>query len=139
MKTVEMYTTQTCPYCSAAKALLRKRMRGLRASLPAEALRRRSEAVCARVMALDAWRDARTVALFIANEHEVQLDGLLDDARSRGVTVAIPAVRAAPTMPPAGPDRIASLPWNRCASANPPLDCMKYSRTPPSSLATCST
>ncbi len=76
-----------------AKALLRKRMRGLRAALPAEAIRRRSEAVCARVMSLDAWREARTVALFIANEHEVKLDGLLDDARSRGVTVAIPAVR----------------------------------------------
>ncbi len=25
MKTVEIYTTQTCPYCSAAKALLRKK------------------------------------------------------------------------------------------------------------------
>ena len=26
-----------------------------------------------------------------------------------------------PTMPPAGPDRIASLPWKRCASVSPPL------------------
>jgi glutaredoxin 3 len=25
MKTVEIYTTQTCPYCTAAKALLRDR------------------------------------------------------------------------------------------------------------------
>lgn len=25
MKTVEIYTTQTCPYCMAAKALLRKK------------------------------------------------------------------------------------------------------------------
>lgn len=25
MKTVEIYTTQTCPYCHAAKALLRKK------------------------------------------------------------------------------------------------------------------
>jgi glutaredoxin 3 len=25
MKTVEIYTTQTCPYCTAAKALLRKK------------------------------------------------------------------------------------------------------------------
>ena len=52
---------------------------------------------------------------------------------------AIAAVRAAPTMPPAGPDRIASLPWKPCASANPPFDCMKYSRTPASSLSTCAT
>ena len=49
---------------------------------------------------------------------------------------AMAAVRAAPTMPPAGPDRMASLPWNRCASASPPFDCMKYSRTPASSAAT---
>ena len=49
------------------------------------------------------------------------------------------AVRAAPTIPPAGPDRIASLPWNPLASASPPLDCMKYSRVPRSSDATCST
>ena len=52
---------------------------------------------------------------------------------------AIAAVRAAPTMPPAGPDRMASLPWKCRASASPPLDCMKYSRTPSSSAATWST
>ncbi len=34
----------------------------------------------------------------------------------------------APTMPPAGPDRIASLPWNRCASVKPPDDCMNCKR-----------
>ena len=49
---------------------------------------------------------------------------------------AMPAVRAAPTMPPAGPDRMASLPWKLCASVRPPLDCMKYSRVPVSSAAT---
>ena len=50
-----------------------------------------------------------------------------DDAcRARAAT----AVRTMPTMPPAGPDRIASLPWNACASVRPPEDCMKYSRTP---------
>ena len=49
------------------------------------------------------------------------------------------AVRAAPTMPPAGPDRIASLPWNAAASVSPPEDCMKYSFTPGNSPATWST
>ena len=38
---------------------------------------------------------------------------------------AATAVRTMPTMPPAGPDRIASLPWNPLASASPPDDCMK--------------
>lgn len=93
--------TERAPYDEAAlaqlrpraKAALRKRMKGLRAALPAEAARRRSEAICARVLSLDAWRAARCVSLFIAAEHEVQLDALLADARARGVTVAVPAVR----------------------------------------------
>ncbi|COW94326.1 Uncharacterised protein [Mycobacterium tuberculosis] len=33
-------------------------------------------------------------------------------------------------MPPAGPDRIASLPRKCPACASPPLDCMNISRTP---------
>ena len=48
-------------------------------------------------------------------------------------------VRTMPTMPPAGLDRIASLPWKPPASARPPDDCMKYSRTPGISAATSST
>ncbi len=35
------------------------------------------------------------------------------------------AVAAAPTMPPAGPERIASFPSNIAASVSPPEDCMK--------------
>ena len=47
------------------------------------------------------------------------------------------AVSTAPTMPPAGPERMASLPWNSRASVRPPFDCMNMSRTPsPSSSAT---
>ena len=34
-----------------------------------------------------------------------------------------------PTIPPAGPDRIASFPWNAAPSASPPLDCMNSGRT----------
>ena len=75
-----------------AKALLRKKMRGLRASLPAEAARRRSEAICARVLALPAWQRARAVSLFVPTDEEVQLDALFDDARRRGITVAVPRV-----------------------------------------------
>ncbi len=52
---------------------------------------------------------------------------------------AAAAVRAMPTMPPAGPERMESLPRNRCASASPPLDCMNSTRVPPSSPATWST
>ena len=61
---------------------------------------------------------------------------------SKPITFSMPAnsaVRAMPTMPPAGPDRIASLPWKACASVSPPEDCMKNSLTPGISAATCST
>ena len=49
------------------------------------------------------------------------------------------AVRAMPTMPPAGPDRMESLPRNDCALARPPWDCMNCTRTPGSSLVTLAT
>ena len=38
------------------------------------------------------------------------------------------AVSTAPTTPPAGPDRIASLPLNRWAEVSPPDDCMNKRR-----------
>jgi len=51
-----------------------------------------------------------------------------------------------PTTPPAGPERMASLPWNRCAAVSPPDDIMNIRRVDVSaaflssnSLATCAT
>ncbi len=41
---------------------------------------------------------------------------------------AIRLVRTAPTTPPAGPDRMASLPWNISAPVRPPEDCMNIRR-----------
>ena len=58
---------------------------------------------------------------------------------SKPITLAWPAraaVRAMPTMPPAGPDRMASLPAKAWASVSPPDDCMKNSFTPGISAAT---
>ena len=58
---------------------------------------------------------------------------------SKPMTLPNPAaadVRAMPTIPPAGPDRIESLPRNVRASVSPPLDCMNCSRTPLSSPVT---
>ena len=49
---------------------------------------------------------------------------------SKPMTRPKPAMRAvstAPTTPPAGPDRMASLPLNRCAEVSPPEDCMNRS------------
>ncbi|MFO0608568.1 MAG: 5-formyltetrahydrofolate cyclo-ligase [Polyangiales bacterium] len=75
-----------------AKAELRKRYRGLRASHPASARAARSAAICRAVMALDAWGAARVVALFSSLDDEVDLRPLVDDARARGVTVCLPCV-----------------------------------------------
>ena len=50
------------------------------------------------------------------------------------------AVRAMPTMPPAGPDRMESLPRKRAAAVSPPFDCMNDSGTSgPNSRVTWST
>ena len=49
---------------------------------------------------------------------------------SKPITRVKPASRAvstAPTTPPAGPDRMASFPLNRCAEVSPPEDCMNSS------------
>ncbi len=52
-------------------------------------------------------------------------------------------VSAKPTTPPAGPERIASLPWNKEAAVRPPEDIMNMTRAPvratSSSSATCAT
>ena len=69
------------------------------------------------------------------------VDLILSDWEMPNMTGAelLTAVRAMPTMPPAGPERMASFPWNARASVNPPDDCMKNSFTPGISPATCST
>jgi len=59
--------------------------------------------------------------------------------RNQPVKPASALTRTAPTMPPAGPDRMASLPRNICASTRPPLLCMNIRRTSPSARATWST
>ena len=40
------------------------------------------------------------------------------------------AVSTQPTTPPAGPDKMASRPWNRLASVSPPEDIMNMSLAP---------
>jgi 5-formyltetrahydrofolate cyclo-ligase len=75
-----------------AKALLRKRMRQLRGTLPAEARARRTAADSARVIALPCWQSARSVALFASMPDEFDTRALLDDAVARGLDVAMPVV-----------------------------------------------
>jgi 5-formyltetrahydrofolate cyclo-ligase len=79
-----------------AKAVLRKRYRGLRAAIPAGAIAERSARVVAALERLDLVREARAVALFhpIDGKNEVDLRALDGALRARGVAVAYPAIDA---------------------------------------------
>lgn len=75
-----------------AKRELRKRMRAVRAALPAAAIAERSGAIVDRVCALDAWAKARTVALFSSMADEVQCSSLVSRAKEQGKRVVLPVV-----------------------------------------------
>lgn len=76
-----------------AKRELRKRLRGVRGSLPASAVARRSEEIRRRITSSPLYRDARSLALFwpIEGRNEVDLRPLVDLARADGKRVAFPA------------------------------------------------
>ena len=76
------------------KAALRKRMRGLRNTMPAAACATRSEAIAGALDALPELAAARHVALFhpIEERHEVDLRPFDAALRTRGVSVYYPAI-----------------------------------------------
>jgi 5-formyltetrahydrofolate cyclo-ligase len=76
-----------------AKRELRKRLRGVRNSLPASALLRRSEAIRGLLTASPMYQQARSIGLFwpIEGRNEVDLRPLVDEARAAGKRVAFPA------------------------------------------------
>jgi 5-formyltetrahydrofolate cyclo-ligase len=76
------------------KAELRKRMRGLRKTLPASACAERSARIVGRLLELEPLARARAVALFwpIEERHEVDLRALDARLRERGMRVSYPAV-----------------------------------------------
>jgi 5-formyltetrahydrofolate cyclo-ligase len=76
------------------KTELRKRMRGLRKTLPASACAERSSRIIARLVALEPLEQARAVALFwpIEERHEVDLRPLDATLRKRGARIAYPGV-----------------------------------------------
>lgn len=78
------------------KAELRKRLRGVRKTTPAEACAERSRTLVARLEAHEAVVSAKTVALFwpIEARHEVDLRPLDETLRARGVRIAYPAIDA---------------------------------------------
>jgi 5-formyltetrahydrofolate cyclo-ligase len=76
------------------KAELRKRLRGLRATTPADACAARSAKLVLRLAALPCVLEAKAVALFwpIVEKHEVDLRALDTALRARGVRIAYPVI-----------------------------------------------
>lgn len=72
------------------KAELRDRMRRLRKAIGDEARAGKSAGIAARVQALSAWRDARTVMLFVPMRTEVDVTLLERAARETGKAVTAP-------------------------------------------------
>jgi 5-formyltetrahydrofolate cyclo-ligase len=75
-----------------AKRELRKRLRAVRSTMPPAAVAERSARITERVLSLDVWKRARTVALFSSMPDEVQCASLVMAARESEKRVALPVV-----------------------------------------------
>jgi len=76
------------------KAELRDRMRRLRKALGEDARAKKSADIAARVQALPAWQEARTVMLFVPTRTEIDVTVLKHAARGAGKTIAAPRMTA---------------------------------------------
>ncbi len=74
------------------KAELRRRMRGVRAVLPADACAQRSRRACDLLLALPQYASARTLLAYVATRKELAPALLVDAALRAGKTVALPRV-----------------------------------------------
>ncbi len=79
-----------------AKRELRRHQRALRQALPAASVQARSARVCERLLGLDEYRSARSIALFwpIVERNEVDLRALDQRARADGKRVYYPFMDA---------------------------------------------
>lgn len=78
---------------AARKTALRERMRRLRLDQPPGLARARSLEAQRRLMDAPCWRNARSVALYVALKGELSTDSLLDAAWKSGRAVWLPRVR----------------------------------------------
>lgn len=72
------------------RSLLRARLRQARAARTAQEQARDAEAVCARILALPAYRDARVVMAYAAARGEIALNAVMADALAHGKALALP-------------------------------------------------
>lgn len=88
-----------------SKAAIRKEVLAVRKTLDPETLKTNSGCIVQKVKALAAFRQARTVLIYLSIRGEVETDGLVEDALSAGKTVCVPV-----TDPPSGELKLAHLP-----------------------------
>jgi 5-formyltetrahydrofolate cyclo-ligase len=69
---------------------MRQHNRKLRAGLAAQQLEQATQSLAARVVALDAYRQAQRVAAYFAVDGEIGLDPVIDDALAAGKQVYLP-------------------------------------------------
>jgi 5-formyltetrahydrofolate cyclo-ligase len=69
---------------------MRQRNRQLRAALAPAQLAQAAESLAGRILLLDAYRDARRVAVYFAVNGEISLDPLIDHALAAGKQVYLP-------------------------------------------------
>ena len=81
-----------------AKKLLRREVLARRRSLSAEENKAFSERIAARLLALDAYRKARTIFAFASMADEVQLYGFMESALAAGKSIAVPLVTGKGSM-----------------------------------------
>src|SRR5256885_2290540 len=81
-----------------AKAVMRKRARGLRSAIPRDAILERSRRIVERLLGLEALKNGQRVALFRAIEgrNEVDVSELDARLRARGVAIYYPSIEDEP-------------------------------------------
>lgn len=75
-----------------AKQIIRKKMKGVRATLPKSASIARTEKITERVLTLEPLQSAQTVLTFASLEHEIDTRALIDTLHDQGKDVALPRV-----------------------------------------------
>ena len=92
-----------------AKRLLRQEVLARRRSLSAKENKAFSERIAARLLTLDAYREARTIFAFASMADEVQLYGFMESALAAGKSIAVPLVTAKGSMEAARVRTLADL------------------------------
>ena len=93
------------------KKAIRKRLRGERAALDADAVSRAGRAVVDRLLSLAVYRAAREVLIYAATDNEVPTPGVIRDALASGKCVYLPRISARTFVRYSPPEPLRRGPW----------------------------